>query len=250
MHESDLDTLLVRIGNLDGVRAPTAEARERGRATLMSQIAGEGHTRPRAAGRRRGSRRAAVLVGVPLIVLALGAAGYAALSSSSSRLSDGIDCHLDQRLGGSGTVVGLDGRPATAICADAWRRGAVQDGTHRAPVLQACVDPAARGAIHVFASPDPRFCASVGLKGDPAAGSGPVAARFAALERDLEARFAATACVSPARAQQLAQTALDEHQAGSDWQILTGHSDATNPCMSLAIDSDAHTVRLTPIPRP
>lgn len=255
MRESDVDTLLVRLGDLDGVQPPPADARERGRAALMREIASErtaGAQRARRSrsGRLRGPRRLALAIAVPLILLMLGAAGYAALSSSSSRLSDGVDCHLDHRLNGSGTIRGLDGRPATAICAAAWRQGAVEDGTHRAPALQACVDPAARGAIHVFASSDPRFCATVGLTADPTAGSGQVAARFAALEHDLAARFAATACVSPAAARRITQTVLADQRAGGEWQVRTGRSDPTHPCMSLAFDSDAHVIELLPIPRP
>ncbi len=251
--DPDLNELLVRLGDLDET-AVTAQqdARERGRTALLQQIAGEpGATRPgrprmRGAGARRGSRRILLLTSVPLLVLVLGAVGFAAFSTSSSVLSAGVGCHLDHRLDGDVAIFGLDGRAATAICASAWRRGQVVDGVHHAPPLQACVDRGARGPIHVFTGSDPQVCARVKLTADPTAGVDPAARRYAAFEHDLVSRFVDRRCVTVAKARQLARAALARHRLGGTWRVLAGSFSTARPCATLAFDSDARVVSLVP----
>jgi hypothetical protein len=249
MRELDeLNDLLVGLGDLGTVEADAAQTRERGRAALLREVAREraaAEQRPRRRRACRPRRRLVLALGVPLTVLALGAIGYAAFWTSSSVLSAGVVCHSDQRLDGSGAIFGLDGRRATAICAEAWRRGEVDETTHRIPPLRACIDPAVRGPIHVFATADPHYCERRKLTPAPRGGAGPDARRYAAFEHDAVRRLLQFRCAPATVARRIVTATLARHGL-DDWRVDAAGFDAAHPCATLAIDSDERTVTLVP----
>ncbi len=69
---------------------------------------------------------------VALVVGGIATAGYAALTASNTA-SEGIGCHAGGKPDGGATIVGLDGRRATATCAALWSSGQVVAGEDRPP---------------------------------------------------------------------------------------------------------------------
>ena len=199
---------------------------------------------------RRARRSVVVSLGV-LLACGLGAASYAALSTSST-LSSGIECHLDGNLHGSGTVTHLDGRSASESCAQLWAQGDVADGVRVPPgPLHACVSRDGGGAIHVFAGADVGICSRVGLRAVPTAGVDLDSRSYGRFASRLNDRLdsAAFACSTVTQARELVQDELA--QSGlTGWTITdTGGYGPEHPCTSLALDSDSRTVTLIPSAR-
>jgi hypothetical protein len=205
-------------------------------------------TRPRL---RRHVRRAVVVPLSLMLVAALGAAGYAALTSSSTA-SAGIECHLGSTLDSSGTITHLDGRPATETCRQLYATGAAAAGAQAAPApLHACVQGDGRGAIHVFASRDSGICARVGLREDPTAGTDEAAARYGRFAAQLfrQLNSAAFACPTPLQVRRLVESEL-RASGLADWTINdTGGYDQARSCAALTLDSESRRVTLSPIGR-
>lgn len=249
MLDTDLDRALIDVRDL-GLGDPPRDAVDVcGRAALQQEIERELRgSRPRPRWRLR---RGVVVALTALLVAGIGTAGYAALTSSSTS-SAGIECHAGATLDSSGTIVALDGRSATEICAQLWASGEVGDGVRAAPApLRACVPRDGDGAIHVFASNDPDICANVGLRDDSAAGANPEAAQYgrfaAAIGKQLNSP--AFACPSASEVRELVEAALREHGL-MGWTVTdAGGYDATRPCAALALDSDTRTAALSPIGR-
>lgn len=201
---------------------------------------------PRRTGKWQRPRRYVIAAFVALVVGGGAAVGYAALSGSSTA-SDGIGCYTGVEIGGSATVVGLDGRRATKTCGELWAAGEVVAGTDRAPApLHACVSGDGGGPIRVLASTDPSICDRVGLVEDPDAGLDHGARRFGEFESELMAFLEREdfACVGPERMRRLVERQLAEHEL-QGWTIGgSGDFDQVNRCATLAFDSDARTVTL------
>jgi hypothetical protein len=208
--------------------------------------------RERRAPRRRVGGRVPLRVVLPIAALltaGVGAAGYAALSSPE-KLSAGIECHEDASLHGSGAIVGVDGRSATATCAALWADGTLGRNARAAPApLHACVDPDGGGAIHVFASADAGICERVGLAESPSAGGDAEARRYARFSEALLAKLGKNSCPNPREARQMVQASLDD--AGlTGWTVKdTGGYTTELPCASLALDSDARVATISPVGR-
>jgi hypothetical protein len=186
-----------------------------------------------------------------LLVVALGATGYAALSGSSEPAA-GIECHSAATLDSGGAITHLDGGTATATCARLWARGDVADAVHAAPApLHACVAPDGGGAIHVLPSAATDACARVGLLEQPRAGADAAAARFGRFASSVTERLDsdAFACPSAAQLQQMVESEL--RASGLDgWTIeRVGAYDAERPCASLALDGTHRTATISPVPR-
>ena len=241
----DTLTLLRELAGAD--EAPSPIAHQQALNRLQREIARGERPAPRP---QRGRRPALLLAPAAVLVLALGGVGYAALNAAAPP-SAGIACHPTASLAGGATVQAVDGRAATAICADAWRSGVVDGTAAQAPELQACVDPAGGKAIQVIPATDPTVCGRLGLVSAPQAGTSEDAKRFAAFTRDVVTQFAASACVKPSAATDIVRGSLNDHGLG-DWTITTGpgeHGEGfspARPCASLAFDSDHTTVTLVP----
>lgn len=204
----------------------------------------------RAPVRRRRRRRPGLRVAVVVVALmAAGGGAYAALSGSS-QLSAGIDCHPGATLAGGGTIVAVNGTPATEVCARLWAQGAMGSADTPPAPLHACVSPNGDGAINVLASNDSNVCERVGLKADPQAGASPDARRYARFQDALDGWLNSTGsgCVSDSTVRREVQRAL----AGAGlagWRITThGAYSTQKPCASVAIDSSARTVTIFPSP--
>jgi hypothetical protein len=210
------------------------------------------------AGRRvRSGRRRGVLPGRRGLIVALtaatlaagGGAGYAALSNPAES-SAGVDCQSDATAGGNGTIVPVDGRPATEICAQLWAKGVVGDGARIAPApLHACVNPSGSDAIHVVPSAQADACARIGLQEAPNAGADPAAQQYAAFQSKLSGSLDGLTCPSESVVRETIQQ--DLAAAGlAGWTIMTdGSFDSQRPCASIAISSGAHKVTIIPINR-
>lgn len=206
----------------------------------------------RKAGKRRRSKRFAVAACVTVLVGGVATVGYAALTGSSTA-SDGIGCHVGEEIGGSATIVGLDGRRATKTCAELWTAGEVVAGAEKAPApLHACVAGDGGGSIHVFSSADASICDRVGLVENPDAGLDPDARRFGEFESQLMAILERTArqrfvCTGQEQMRGLVERLLAEHKL-KGWAIEeSGTFDQTNRCATLGLESDARTVTLFPM---
>lgn len=201
---------------------------------------------PRGAGKWQRRRRYVLAAFVALIVGGGAAVGYAALTGSSTA-SDGIGCYAGDEIGGSATIVGLDGQRATKTCADLWAAGEVVAGSNRAPApLHACVSGDGGGPISVLASADAAICDRVGLVEDPDAGLDPDARRFGEFSSQLSNVLEREefACTDPGRMRQLVEGLLAEHGLAG-WTISeSGNFDQVNRCATLALDSDARIVTM------
>jgi hypothetical protein len=238
--------LALRDTGLDDPRHDDVDARCR--AALALEIDRE----RRGPGRIRLRRRLPLRVALPLAVLltgALGAVGYAALSSPA-KLSAGIECHEDGSLHGSAAIVSIDGRSAIDTCASLWAGGKLGAGATAPPApLHACVDPNGGGPVYVFASADAGICGRVGLSESPSAGTDLEARRYGRFSHALLAKLDKVACPTPSQARRIVQESLDA--AGlSGWTIVdAGGYTAELPCASLALDSEAHVATISPIGR-
>jgi hypothetical protein len=247
--ETEMDDVLVALRDVGMDEPRHDEVDARVRAALAQEIDRE----QRGPGRRRWLRRRPPMrVALPLAVLltgGLGAVGYAALSSPA-RLSSGIECHEDTSLGGSGAIVGVDGRSAIDTCAALWADGKLGRGTTAAPArLHACVDPNGGGAVHVFASADAGICGEVGLSESPAAGTSADARRYARFSQGLLARLDKVACPTPQQARTLVRESLDASGLSGWTTVDAGGYNTELPCASLALDSDARVATISPVGR-
>ncbi len=248
--DNKTDEALIGVAHLGLGAPPLAAVDARCRSALQHEFEREHRgQRPRV---RRRIRRTLVLPLSLLLVGVFGVVGYATLSSSSTA-SDGIDCHLDASVDGSGTIVGLDGRSATATCAQLWADGAIGHGVSAPPApLHACVARDGSGAIHVFASTDVGICARVGLLEDPTAGTDAASHRFGLFAAQVNEQLNSVAfmCPTPQQARQLVE-GLMRASGLTGWTISDiGGYDAAHPCASLALDSNARNVTISPmVPR-
>lgn len=248
MRDGDDLERIARLGDLDLPVGSEGfdDGRQRALTMLMRQIDREhgNPTRPRVAWRGRRTAVAAVL-GVGLC--SAGGIGYAALSAPE-KASAGISCHSDGRLDGSQTILSLDGRSAVTRCAQEWRDGIMVSGSDRVPPLQACVDPQGDQAIHVFATPDPEFCARFSMRSEPTAGTDPGDAAFVSFAKDVESRYAHLhGCATEAETRALIRSALEQHRM-SDWTVTTSEpfTSAEQCAGDPAFDSTARRVYIFP----
>lgn len=209
-------------------------------------IANGGGAVPRIAGRWRRYKRYVFATFVALVVGGIATAGYAALTASNTA-SEGIGCYAGGKSDGGATIVGLDGRRATATCADLWSSGEVVAGADRPPApLHACVAGDGGGPIQVFATNDAFVCNKAGLVDDPNAGLDRDARRFGEFSSQISAILERpeNSCVDQGRMRSLVERLLGQHGM-TGWTIAeTGATDRAGACATLAFDSDARTITM------
>lgn len=227
--------------DLDRVSATVSDALDR----EYEKESGRGDV-PRGAGKWRRRRRFVMATLVAVVVGGAATVGYAALTGSSTA-SDGIGCYSGDEIGGSATIVGLDGRKATTTCADLWAAGEVVAGTDTAPApLHACVSSDGEGPIKVLASTDASVCDRLGMVDDPNAGLDLEARRFGEFSSELSNVLEGQefACVDPVRMRRLVQGLLAEHEM-TGWTIReSGEFDQVNRCATLALDSVSRVITM------
>ncbi len=201
---------------------------------------------PRIAGRWRRYKRYVIATFVALVVGGIATAGYAALTASNTA-SEGIGCHAGGKPDGGATIVGLDGRRATATCAALWSSGQVVAGEDRPPApLHACVAGDGGGPIQVFATNDAFVCNKAGLVDDPDAGLDLEARRFGEFSSQISTILERpeNSCVDQGRMRNLVERLLAQHGM-TGWTIGgSGAADRAGACATLAFDSDARTITL------
>ena len=199
--------------------------------------------------RRR--RRRLLLVLVPAAAILLAVTGFTtyALTREPTHL-ESVGCFETAALEGNVAVVGADGRPPTAICAELWQQGAM--GIRAAPnTLAACVLDS--GAIGVFPSSGGGTCEQLGLADLPPTYTAELK-QFAELREAIVAHVgepgtgssrSTLTCISEADARALIRRELDSHGYG-DWAI-EGPGDATErACLQVAFDGEHQVVLLIP----
>jgi hypothetical protein len=204
--------------------------------------------RAAAPARRWPRRRRWLLALVPVAVVAGGAATVASLRSSppEALAATGVACAAEARIDADLTVVDGDGRAPVAICASLWRRGAVAGPVAAAPPLTAC--DVGTGALYVFPTGEPGFCARHGWS-PPPRGHARLAARLAGVRTALVARLeGAGACPSYAAAAAIARREL--HRRGlRDWRVDRAGDAAGRPChRAVALDGTRRAVLIVPEP--
>jgi hypothetical protein len=254
MLDSQIDDALSHVGDLGLTEPHPEQVEQRCLAALRREFHRElrPERRRRVAYRLRRLRRSAVVVPIALLLGGTaGAVGYAALNTASTA-SAGIECHVGSTLAGSATITHLDGGRAIDVCARLWAQGAV-DPHARAPSapLYACVSPDATGPVHVLEGHDDSVCARADLRADPDAGADPQASRYGQFAQRLteDLQRPEFRCATPAELRLLVDQGLQ--RAGlTGWTTAEdGRYDAQRPCASLAIDSDARVVTISPAPR-
>lgn len=230
--------------DLDGVTATVSGALDE---EYMAER-GRGEVR-RGAGKKQRRKRFVVAVSVALVAGGLATAGYAALTGSSTA-SDGIGCYSGEEVGGSVTIVGLEGQRATKTCADLWAAGEVVAGVSKAPApLYACVSSDGGGPIRVLSSSDASICSRVGMVEDPDAGVDYDARQFGGFSSELSTALErrereGLACTGYGYVRQLVERLLTEHEL-KGWTISeSGEFNQVNHCGSVALDSDTRTITL------
>ncbi len=144
----------VREADMPSPDSPKARA-------LMERIVRTDPGGPRPVPARRSTRRRALLVLVPVAILAAGAAGFSIYRSAGDPLV--IACHATMALQGSSAVAVGPGDPVGA-CTSMWRPGGDLNprGELSLPLLEACVS---NGVDHVFPHPEGvDACDALGLK--------------------------------------------------------------------------------------
>jgi hypothetical protein len=248
LDESKLDGALVALRDAGLDEPRHAEIDARCRAAIQREIRREQRSGRSGAARRRVPPRLAIAL-TALVTGSIGAVAYATLSSPE-KLSAGIECHVDGSLDGGGAVISAGGRSPVEACRQLWADGTLDARAHAAPAqLRACVDPKGGGAIHVFPSADPAACDRVGLKDAPGAGTGPDARQYGRFSEALLSMLNRVECPTAGQVRAMVEDSL--RVAGlTDWTIRdAGGYGADRPCASVALDSDARVVSISPIGR-
>ena len=143
--------------------------------------------------------------------------------------------------------------PNVELCAEPWADGVLtnQDiAKGSVPAFTGCVNE--EGALAVFPTDDESVCDHLGLATPtprPQSSSDPVPTSGVDLQNRLVDYFSAQDCVDMDAASAEVQRILND--AGFEgWEIVSQPKQLTRPCASFAIDTEARTVTLVPIPDP
>ena len=196
------------------------------------------------------SRRLRVAV-VVISTVALIAAGWILLREVT--LVQGVVCYSATDLNSDRVGVRPTDEPNVELCIEPWAEGVlnnpgIEEGS--VPALTGCVNE--EGALVVFPTDDQSVCDRLGLatpEPKSPSPSGSVPTTDSELQRKLVGFFSTRTCVAMGEASIEVQRILDD--AGVEgWRIEAQPAQPTRPCASFAIDTEARTVILVPIPEP
>lgn len=134
---------------------PPESVVQRQREKLMTIIEATRATDRHPPGRSR-RRRVVALIGVPVAVVTLAAAGWAVLRDEA-REAAAFACVADDVT----SVLPNDGTPPVEACQSVWEAGGMLSGVTTAPPLVACVNDSA--AVVVIAADGPNACEAAGM---------------------------------------------------------------------------------------
>lgn len=196
----------------------------------------------------RSRRRVLVRVAIALVIAALASAATWIITRDASDPS-GIVCYEEASLQSTGIVVAAPASLDASLCAPLWAEGALQNpsvesGT--APQLIACVNP--QGVLVVFpASDNSDVCRSLNLARHESSTSEQL---LADMNNRLNRLFAETPCLELNDAK-LQATEIVRVAGLEEWTVVVSTSATEErPCASYAIDANARTVVLVPVPDP
>jgi hypothetical protein len=193
---------------------------------------------------RRPFLRRNLKVLVPIVAIAVAAAGYGVYRSVSQPLD--IACYGQMSIAGDVVGVAATGGDPVALCRALWRSGGSfnPDGGRPAPALTACVR---EGTLVVLPHPpgmDP--CAALGLAHPERGGLSADQERLLRVEEALAVRFLSPHCVPEASALAAAQAEL-RAEGLEGWRVTVAQPFAADrPCASAAYDPDSKTILLVP----
>jgi hypothetical protein len=199
--------------------------------------------------RRR--RMARLALGVSVVTLSAGVAGYALVGHRPT--SENVSCYAAADLGADTAVAGAGATDAVAACAAMWAR--VGFGPAGKLNLRACL--LASGAIGVFPEkPGTDVCLTLGLASATPSGGAPMAEadRFVAFRDTVRARLVGQACVGAEPAATIVREELDRAGLGG-WTVATAAGEggiefsAERPCTVLDLRPEERTVALVPSPK-
>ncbi len=193
------------------------------------------------------SRRVLVRVAVALVIAALVSAATWIITQDASDPS-GIVCYEEASLQSTGIVVAANPLD-TSLCDPLWAEGALQNPaveSGAAPQLVACVN--AHGVLVVFpASDNGDVCRDLNLARHESSTSEQL---LVDMNNRLNRLFAEAPCLELNDAK-LQATEIVRVTGLRDWTVVvTTSATEERPCASYAIDANARTVVLVPVPEP
>jgi hypothetical protein len=197
----------------------TLEAR---RAAFVNELRSQTAPAPRVgAGRRRPTRRVALVACALLATGATAAGATVLLSSKDVAVPDGVGCYDAPSLDANTTIIGPKPDPVAA-CAALWRKGDIDGTPHAtAPALVACT--AADKPVYVVPGA-PQTCERLNLKAlpDDYADAARQTARIQAALRSFDPGATVdVACTSPATAAHRARALLVRANVGAAAVTIT-----------------------------
>jgi hypothetical protein len=201
---------------------------------------------PNGAPYRRPFVRRTLKVLVPIVAIAVAAAGYGVYRSVSQPLD--VACYREMSIAGDVVGVAATGGDPVALCRALWRAGGSfnPDGRLSAPALTACVHEGTLAVLPHRPGVDP--CTALGLAHPEGGGLSADDQRLVRVTEALAARFLAD-CVPEGSALAAAHTEL-RAQGLEGWTVtVTQPFTADRPCASAAYDPGSKTILLVPTPK-
>lgn len=194
------------------------------------------------AGRRRSrSRRIAAMVAIPVVAVALAAAGWAALRTEATAARS-YSCDADDVV----TIMANHGDSPITACADLWASGRMITDVTEVPPLVGCID--GTGTVHVIEGHYDAACATAGMAPwapDPSYAAAGEAVRAALITFHDRYRATGDSCITVDDWRQ----ALEEQPGTHGWHTTVDQIEASRHCYDVdVIDPTTRTIGLIGVP--